>query len=219
MRSGLCQEGNRIDFFEKAAHYYDLLLDILTFGMYAQFLRRAVKILDPKKGEKILDLCSGTGRTVSWIAEAVGKDGEAVGMDLSKRMIGVAVHRYSRLSAVSFIRKDVTEPWDYQDHFDGIFTSFSLHELPEAERFGVLMRSYSALKDTGRMVMADFNPKGSGWGKTILNIFFKLFERENLSFFSMDQEEMLRQAGFKTIRTFLILNGLFQVTLAHRDLN
>lgn len=219
MRSALYQEGNRIDFFEKAAPYYDLLLDILTFGMYAQFLRRAVKILNPKRGEKILDVCSGTGRAVSWIAQAVGKDGEAVGIDLSRRMIGVAVHRYSQPDAVRFIRKDVTEPWDYRNHFDGILASFSLHELPEAERFEVLTRSYSALKDAGRMVIADFNPKGSRWGKPILNIFFKLFERENLNFFSMDQEEMLKEAGFKKVRTFLILSGLLQITLAHRDLD
>jgi ubiquinone/menaquinone biosynthesis C-methylase UbiE len=81
--------GQRVYFFEKTAPYYDLLLDILTFGMYARFLRRAVQVLDPKEGEKILDLCSGTGRAASWIAQLVGKEGEVVGMDIAKEMLEV----------------------------------------------------------------------------------------------------------------------------------
>ncbi|MBM4305758.1 MAG: methyltransferase type 11, partial [Deltaproteobacteria bacterium] len=76
MRSALCQDHPRKDIFEKIAPYYDLLLDILTFGNYAKFLRKAVKVLGPKRGEKNLDLCSGTGRVASWIVQAVGEEGE-----------------------------------------------------------------------------------------------------------------------------------------------
>jgi ubiquinone/menaquinone biosynthesis C-methylase UbiE len=209
--------GQRVYFFEKTAPYYDLLLDILTFGMYARFLRRAVQVLDPKEGEKILDLCSGTGRAASWIAQLVGKEGEVVGMDIAKEMLEVSNDRYGKLEKLTFLQKDVTEPWDYHDYFDGIFASFSLHELPEPERLGVLKKSYFTLKEEGRMVIADFNPRASGWRKTVLLAFFKLTEKENLNFFSVDQIEMLRKAGFKRIRTFLVLSGLFQITIAHRN--
>ena len=47
-------------------------------------------MLAPRRGEKILDLCSGTGRVASWIAQAVGEEGEVVGMDISKSMVEVA---------------------------------------------------------------------------------------------------------------------------------
>jgi ubiquinone/menaquinone biosynthesis C-methylase UbiE len=208
---------SRIGFFEKTASCYDFLLDILTFGMYAQFLRKAVEVLDPKEGEKILDLCSGTGRAASWIAQAVGKDGEIVGMDIAKEMVEVSNDRHGKLEKVTFLQKDVTEPWDYRDHFNGILTSFSLHELPEPDRLGVLEKSCYALKEKGRMVIADFNPQTSGWRKKVLLAFFKLFEKENLSFLSIDQKEMLRKAGFKRIRTFLVLSGLFQITVADKS--
>ena len=66
------------------------------------------------------------------------------------------------------------------------------------------------------MVIADFNPQASGWKKTILLSFFKLFEKENLNFFSVDQKEILREAGFKRIRTFWVLSELFQITVAHK---
>ncbi len=204
-------------FFERIAPYYDTLIDLLTIGLYAKFLKRAVTILAPQKGEKILDLCSGTGRAASWMAQAVGEEGEVVGMDVAKRMVEVATNRYRRLGNLIFLQKDVTQSWGYQNHFDGIFTSFSLHEIPELNRSRVIEQSYLALKKKGRMVVADFNPEISGRSKTFLLIFFKLFERENLNFFSFDQAKTLEKVGFEEIRIFPVLAGLFQITCAQKD--
>ena len=178
-----------------------------------------MEVLAPQSGEKILDLCSGTGRVASWIAQAVGKEGEVVGMDISKRMVEVAKRRYGGLKKVVFLHKDVTKPWQYQNYFDGIFTSLAIHELPEKKRLGALEHSFRALKKKGRMVIADFNPKVSGIGKIIILAFFKLFERGNLSFLSFDQTEVLKKVGFKRIKTFPVLAGMFQITLAQRTID
>jgi ubiquinone/menaquinone biosynthesis C-methylase UbiE len=209
----------RFDFFGKSAPYYDTVLDLLTFKQYAGFQKRAMEVLAPQSGEKILDLCSGTGRVASWIAQAVGKEGEVVGMDISKRMVEVAKRRYGGLKRVVFLHKDVTKPWQYQNYFDGIFTSFAIHELPEKKRLGALEHSFRALKEKGRMVIADFNPQVSGIGKTILLAFFKLFERDNLNFFSFDQNEMLKRVEFEWIETLPVLSGMFQITLARRPID
>jgi len=217
MRSALCQENHRIDFFEKSAPYYDTILNLLTFGQYPMFQKRAMEVLAPKPGEKILDLCSGTGRVASWMAHAVGSDGEVVGMDISKSMVGWSEKRYGGLNKVMFLCQDVTKPWEYQNYFDGIFTSFAIHELPEKKRLAAFEHSYLALKEKGRVLIADFNPQVSGNSKTISLIFFKLFERDNLNFFSFDQSEVLKKVGFKRIRTFPVWGNIFQITLAHRS--
>ncbi len=208
---------HRIDFFSKIAPYYDILLDFLTFGLYAKFLRKAIETLDPKKGERILDLCSGTGRAASWIAQTVGEKGEVIGMDVSKNMIEVGREQYGALKNVIFIQKDVTETWGYQNYFDGIFTSFSLHEISESGRPRVMEQSYLALKERGRLVIADFNPQVSGLRKTILFVFFKLFERENINFFTFNQKGILQEVGFKEIKIFPVLSGILQITLALKD--
>jgi len=209
----------RFDFFGKSAPYYDTVLDLLTFKQYAGFQKRAMEVLAPQSGEKILDLCSGTGRVASWIAQAVGKEGEVVGMDISKRMVEVAKRRYGGLKKVVFLHKDVTKPWQYQNYFDGIFTSLAIHELPEKKRLGALEHSFRALKKKGRMVIADFNPQVSGIRKTIRLAFFKLFERDNLNFFSFDQNELLKKVGFEWIETLPVLSGMFQITLARRPID
>jgi len=216
MRSALCQENHRIDYFGKSAPYYDILINLLTFGQYVEFQKRAVEILAPKRGEKIVDLCSGTGRVASWVVQAVGDEGEVVGMDISKSMVEWSKKRYGGLKKVIFLHKDVTKPFGYQNYFDGIFTSFAIHELPEKKRLAAFEHSSLALKEKGRMVIADFNPQVSGGGKAILLTFFKLFERENLNFFPFDQNETLRKVGLKRIRTFPVLFGLLQITLAYK---
>jgi ubiquinone/menaquinone biosynthesis C-methylase UbiE len=207
---------HRLDFFGKSAPYYDTILDLLTFKQYAGFQKRAVEVLAPRSGEKILDLCSGTGRVASWIATDVGDAGEVVGLDITESMVKIAKKRYGGLRNMIFLQRDVTKPWEYQNYFDGIFTSFALHELPEKKRLGALEHSFRALKERGRMVIVDFNPQVSGRGKTILLAFFKLFERDNLNFFSFDQNELLKKVGFKKIETFPVLAGMFQITLAQR---
>ena len=98
----------RIDFFGKSAPYYDIILDLLTFGQYAKFLKRGVEILAPQKGERILDLCSGTGRVASWMVQAVGDEGEVVGMDISKSMVEESKRRYGGLKKMIFLNKDAT---------------------------------------------------------------------------------------------------------------
>jgi demethylmenaquinone methyltransferase/2-methoxy-6-polyprenyl-1,4-benzoquinol methylase len=208
---------HRLDFFGKSAPYYDTILDLLTFKQYAGFQKRALEMLAPQSGEKILDLCSGTGRVASWIAQAVGEKGEVVGMDITESMVRIAKERYGGLRNLIFLQRDATKPWEYQNYFDGIFTSFALHELPEKKRLWALEHSFRALKERGKMVIVDFNPQVSGRGKTILLAFFKLFERDNLNFFSFDQNELLKKVGFKKIETFPVLAGMFQITLAQRS--
>ena len=115
-----------------------------------------------------------------------------------------------------FLQRDVTKPFGYQNYFDGVFASFSIHELPEAKRLEAIAHSYSALKEEGRMVIADFNPQVSGVGKTLLLLFFKLFERENFNFFSFEQNEILKKVGFKEVESFPVLADMFQITLAHK---
>ncbi len=206
----------RSDFFHRTAPYYDTLLHLLTFGGYGRFLRQAIRILAPQRGEKILDLCSGTGRVASWISGEVGEEGEVVGMDITESMIDLARKRYGVLPNVTFLKHDVTRPWDDQGHFDKIFMSFALHELPGKHRAGVLERSYSALRHGGRMVVADFHPQPSGMAKIFSLIFFKMFERRNLDFFSFPQNEALREAGFRKVKILKVLGGIFQITLAHK---
>lgn len=210
---------NRIGLFTRMAPFYDLFVDLFSLRQYSSFLKKAVKVLAPQPGEKILELCSGTGRAASWVARAVGTEGEVVGIDVAPSMVDVARRRYVNLKSLKFRLGDITQPWELQGPFAGILMTMALHELPQGEREGVLKRSYLALKEGGRIVIADFNPEVSGWKRDLLVFIFRLIERENLNYLLFKQEEALSKAGFSDVKPFRDFLGLLQITLARRAIS
>ena len=206
----------RASFFNRIAPNYDSFLDLLTFGAYAKFLKKAIRILAPMRGERVLDLCSGTGRVAAWISELVGEEGIVVGMDKAEGMIDAAKNQYGQSKNLVFVKQDVTRAWSYRNPFDGVFLSFSLHELPEYGYRKVLEQSYLALSEKGRIVIADFNPQITGRKRTLLQTFFNIFERSNLGFLEFRQREVLKEVGFQRIRSAPALGGILQITLAYK---
>ena len=75
------------ELFSAIASRYDLINDIQSFGLHRYWKKRLVKLARPRKGDKALDVCCGTGD----IAVALAKRGvEVVGLDFSEAMLAVA---------------------------------------------------------------------------------------------------------------------------------
>jgi SAM-dependent methyltransferase len=61
----------------------------------------------PAPGERVLDIGSGTGETSLILAEAVGAQGDVLGVDISRPMLRIAVQRAEALgSAAAFLEAD-----------------------------------------------------------------------------------------------------------------
>lgn len=110
-----------------------------------------VKVLAPKKGEKILDVGCGTGDLACQMADAGAK---VVGIDSSEKMIAKAKEKYPHLS---FYVKDVTQ-LDFHNEFDAVFSNAVLHWVRQPEK--ALTNIYNSLKKGGRFV-AEFGGKGN----------------------------------------------------------
>lgn len=110
-----------------------------------------VKVLAPKKGEKILDVGCGTGDLACQMADAGAK---VVGIDSSEKMIAKAKEKYLHLS---FYVKDVTQ-LDFHNEFDAVFSNAVLHWVRQPEK--ALTNIYNSLKKGGRFV-AEFGGKGN----------------------------------------------------------
>lgn len=58
-----------------------------SFVYSAHYTSAVLSLLDPKPGEKIVDLGCGTGEVTEQIRDAVGENGEVVGIDSSASMV------------------------------------------------------------------------------------------------------------------------------------
>jgi ubiquinone/menaquinone biosynthesis C-methylase UbiE len=58
-----------------------------SFVYSAAYTAAVLGLLDAKKGERIVDLGCGTGELTMQLVEAVGEDGEVVGIDSNEQMV------------------------------------------------------------------------------------------------------------------------------------
>jgi demethylmenaquinone methyltransferase / 2-methoxy-6-polyprenyl-1,4-benzoquinol methylase len=83
--------------FERIASRYDLLNDVQSFGLHRRWKRRVFECARPERGERSLDICCGTGDlTLGFARQGL----QAVGLDFSEGMLGIAAKRKVRLDDV-----------------------------------------------------------------------------------------------------------------------
>lgn len=116
-----------------------------TYAANARFVSQlgmpVVSLLDPKAGERILDLGCGDGKLTAELCK-LGCD--VVGIDPSQDFVQAA----QKLG----IKASVTDArtLNYSEEFEGVFSNAVLHWIPEARK--VTDNVYRALKPGGRFV-------------------------------------------------------------------
>jgi trans-aconitate methyltransferase len=108
-----------------------------------KFGQDLIKLLDPKPGERILDLGCGTGPLTRQIAHS---GAEVIGLDASPEMIGQARQNYPELQ---FVLADAAN-MGFSGEFDAVFSNAALHWMLDAS--AVALAVSRSLKPSGRFV-------------------------------------------------------------------
>jgi ubiquinone/menaquinone biosynthesis C-methylase UbiE len=133
------------------------------------FRRKAVKRLGLKRGETVLEIGCGTGRNLALLREAVGNDGEVIGVDASEGMLAQArqlVRRHDWKN-VRLIQQDAAG-LELEDPVDAVYFSLSYSALPDREP--VLLRAWEAVRPGGRLVIMDAGLPASRLGRLLTPI-------------------------------------------------
>ena len=73
--------------FDAVARKYDLMNTLLSFGAHYLWKHQAIRILDLKPGNRVLDVCGGTGDLSILSQREVGPGGRVVLYDINRAMI------------------------------------------------------------------------------------------------------------------------------------
>jgi len=113
---------------------------------------RAIEVLAPAAGERILDVGCGGGQTTLALAARVGGSGAVTGVDISRPMLALARKRAEGFPNIRLIEGDAqVQPFE-PGGFDGVFSRFGVMFFSDpAAAFGNLRR---ALRPGGRLVFA-----------------------------------------------------------------
>jgi ubiquinone/menaquinone biosynthesis C-methylase UbiE len=128
--------------------------------------RKAVRRLELKPGETVLEIGCGTGRNLPLLCEVVGDDGRVIGVDASSGMLARAqrwVTRHDRQN-VRLLHQDAAE-LALPGQVDAALFSLSYSALPD--RQPVLEKAWEALGPRGRLVIMDAGLPASLLGRLL----------------------------------------------------
>jgi len=80
-------------------------------------IKYILSLLNIQSGSRILDIGTGTGILIPFLAEYAGEQGEVTAIDYSEKMIEIARYKYS-YSNVSFVCDDVLKADLPKEYFD-----------------------------------------------------------------------------------------------------
>ena len=120
--------------------------------------RRLAALLRP--GLAVLDVGCGTGAITRGIAEAVGRAGRAVGVDVNRSMIEKARAAHRAVPGLSFDVADV-----YALPFSGAFDIVAAARVLQwlADPAAAVRAMTTAVKPGGRVVVLDYNHEKTAW--------------------------------------------------------
>lgn len=209
----------RKGFWSRFAWLYDSLvgLGFLPLGGERKFRERFMGFAGLIEGQKVLDVCCGTGGLTSLLANRVGDGGVMIGVDLSPGMIKIA-ERKTRHSGVSFQAANSEHLPFPEDMFDSSFISLALHEMPETARRNTLKEIYRILKDGGSLFVLDYGLPRGAFAWLVMRAFVAVFEDEYayrmLTNGSLAME--IQEAGLAIQKQEAAHGGMFQMIGARK---
>jgi demethylmenaquinone methyltransferase/2-methoxy-6-polyprenyl-1,4-benzoquinol methylase len=152
------------EIFASVAGEIDFLSSFFSFGLDQGWRRRLVSLLKLKGGEKVLDVCTGTGKLAFLISRRVGEKGSVLGVDFSREMLAEAAKKLNgRPSNVSFEFSDAKDLDFPENSFDAVTVSFGMRNIPDTA--AALHEAYKVLKPGGRFCCLELTPPTSRWIK------------------------------------------------------
>jgi demethylmenaquinone methyltransferase/2-methoxy-6-polyprenyl-1,4-benzoquinol methylase len=144
--------------FASVAPRYDLMNDLMSVGVHRLWKNTLVDVLNPRPGEKFLDVAGGTGDIAFRIAKRQGEQPDVTICDINPAMLDVgrdrAVDR-GLLQGLTWATGDA-EDLPFPDRsFDGYTIAFGLRNVTDIDK--ALHEAWRVLKPGGRFYCLEFS--------------------------------------------------------------
>ena len=147
-----------IQHFNSVARHYDFMNTLLSFGIHYAWKRTAVRMLKLAPGDRVLDVCGGTGDLAILAARAVGPAGQVAIYDINRAMIKAGLHKMAntdietRLWHVQGNAECISFP---DRHFDAAMVGFGIRNVTHIQKGFEEM--YRVLKPGGKLMCLEFS--------------------------------------------------------------
>lgn len=150
--------------FNSVAEKYDLMNDLMSFGIHRLWKRFAVELSGVRQHHQVLDIAGGTGDLAQRFANIVGPYGQVILADINASMLAVGRDRLLDAGYVYNIRlvQANAEALPFTDNsFDCISIGFGLRNVTQIDQ--ALRSMYRVLKPGGRLIILEFSKPTTPW--------------------------------------------------------
>jgi demethylmenaquinone methyltransferase/2-methoxy-6-polyprenyl-1,4-benzoquinol methylase len=148
------------DVFHSVAQRYDLMNDLMSFGLHRAWKDALVTAVNPPKNRPfaLLDIAGGTGDVALRAIEAGGELTRATVCDINPDMLAIGRERAAALSlgdAVTFTKANA-EALPFADRsFDAATIAFGIRNVPRID--AALAEAFRVLKIGGKFLCLEFS--------------------------------------------------------------
>ncbi len=148
------------DVFRSVAHRYDLMNDLMSFGLHRAWKDALVTAVGPSKSRPfaLLDIAGGTGDVALRVIEAGGEETRAFICDINADMLAIGRERAEERGLGNVVRftEANAEALPFADRsFDAATIAFGIRNVP---RIGAaLAEAFRVLKIGGKFLCLEFS--------------------------------------------------------------
>lgn len=204
--------------FQSIYKKYDVMNSVISFQRHKAWRKDTMKRMNVQSGNRALDLCCGTADWTIALAEAVGSNGQVIGLDFSENMLKIAKEKIDSLQlkqAQLVLGNAMDLPYE-SNSFDFITIGFGLRNVPDYMQ--VLREMYRVVKPGGKVVCLEtsqptipvFKQLYFFYFKRVMPLFGKMFaksykeyswlQESTMSFPNREKlAQMFEEAGFENV--------------------
>jgi demethylmenaquinone methyltransferase/2-methoxy-6-polyprenyl-1,4-benzoquinol methylase len=145
------------DVFRRVASRYDLMNDLMSFGIHRAWKNDFVAALNPRPPLSVIDVAGGTGDIAFRILDVGGPRTQVTVCDINADMLDVGRERAARSdrSGLAFAQANAEDLPFASRSFDAYTIAFGIRNVPAIEK--ALAEAFRVLKIGGRFLCLEFS--------------------------------------------------------------
>ena len=228
--------GRTLRHFNTVATKYDFMNTLLSFGIHYLWKRIAIEMLHLKPGDRVIDVCGGTGDLAVLAARSVDLSGKVIIYDINRKMMQVGRakrNRSVRRYPIELIQGNAESISFPDDTFDSVMVGFGIRNLTHMD-LG-FKEMHRILKPGGRIMCLEFSKPTAPLFRWLYDIYSfyvipflgkvlvgsrqaYLLLPESIRMFPLPEElsALLRDIGFHKVSYRRLTNGIAVVHVAEK---
>ena len=141
--------------FDKVYNKYDLMNDVMSFGVHRRWKKNLINMMNPSKNQNLIDVACGTSDIAKLFLKSVNYNAHITCVDPNKGMIKKGKEKLKQYKNLNWIISSAEKLPIDSGKFDFYTISFGLRNTKDINK--TLKEAYRVLKPGGRFLCLEFS--------------------------------------------------------------